>query len=437
MQDNQERTADGDDCGRSGYAVLEGVESGAGSMDYFVSAAELESIINDLKSPIRRTTPHIAEECLLKVAENGYANYSDIEDIMYHSDDRINKLTGVMSLKRWCDIFSVSRRTYYSRPRKQQQSAWGSEGISATDLALLLINFERIGYSVEALPLIIALKGDLNRHPFITDSELQVLWYESTRHKGAPVVLRVDRNEAGEGWKEEKFKTTTGYKAEVIWNDEEKPIRLTVKGPKYRRKPDPIRTVCHVCGCEWYRGDPESSASHRKEHAWRLKYLDPKPNPRLSGRVQGRHHLCLVTTKSPQWMHNEMHLRALAFQREFKYDFIQWESPKRDTDPYVRGYMFANPSSVVVGACALRWREHEEHFFWGLQWIWISPGYRRKGILTRHWPALRKSYGDFFVEGPVSDEMMSFLDKYKDTGLTKVDIGREGASRDAIPKDTL
>ena len=405
-------------------------------MDYFVSSAELESIISGIKSPIRRRTPHIAEESLLKVANNGYASYSDIEDIIYHSDNRINMLTGVMSLKRWCDLFSVSRRTYYSKPRKQQQSAWGSEGVAAADLALLLIYFERIGYSIETLPLIIALKEDLNRRPFITDSELQVFWYETTRHKSAPVILRVDRNDVGEGWKEEKFKTTTGYKAEVIWNDEEKPIRLTVKGPKYRWRPDPIRTVCDVCGCEWYRGDRESSASHRKEHAKRLKYLDPQPNPRFGERVQGRHHLCLVGTKSPQWMHREMYLRALAFQREFKFDFIQWESLKGDTDPYVRGYLFVMPSSVVVGACALRWREHEERFFWGLQWIWISPGYRRKGILTRHWPALRKSYGDYFVEAPVSDEMMSFLEKYKDTGLTDVGIVREGASSDAIPKDT-
>ena len=405
-------------------------------MDYFLTSAELESIISGLQSPISRRTPYLAEKCILKVAENGYASYSDIEDIIYHSDDRINRITGVMSLERWCDLFSVSTRTYYSKPRKQQQSAWGCQGVSTADLAFLLIYLERIGYSVEPLPLIIALKGNLERRSFITDSELQILWYDATRHKSAPVVLRVNRDEVGTGWKEEKFKTTTGYKVEVIRNDQEKPILLTVKGPKYRRRPDPIRTVCDICGWEWCRGDPESSALHRREHARRLKYLDPKPHPRLSQKLQGGHHLCPVTTDSPRWMHKEIYLRALAFKREFNYDFTQWESPKGDTDPHVRGYLFVNPNSIIVGACALRWREHEKSFFWGLQWIWMSPTYRRKGILARHWPALRKSHGVFLVEAPISDEMMSFLEKYEDKGLTNLDTVREGASQDPIPKDT-
>ena len=406
-------------------------------MEYYVSSKELESIISTVSSPIRRRTPNLAVERLLHIAGNGYASNSDIEDIIYYSDDRINTLLGVIPLERLCGVFSVPRRTYYAKPGKKVQSTWGTEGISAADLALLLIYFERLGYVVEPLPLIVTLTGDLDRHPFITDSELQILWYESTRHKSAPVVLRVERDMVGHGWKVRRFKTTTGYKAEVMWNDAEQPIRLTMRGPKYRRKPDPIRTVCDVCGWEWYRGDPESSAMHRKEHATRLRYLDPKPHPRFDESVQGRHYLCLVTTESPRWMHKEIYLRASAFKRELKYDFVQWESPRGDTDPYVQGCLFVNPDSILVGACALRWREHDERFFWGLQWIWISPDYRRRGILTRHWSELRESYGDFLVEGPVSEEMIGFLKKHNDMHLTNLESVHGCALADAIPKIAL
>lgn len=402
-------------------------------MDYIVSSEELGSIVVGLKSPIRRKSPHFGEECLVRVAENGYANTPDIEDIIHFCDDRISKLLYTMPIERWCELFSLPVRSYFDRPRMRQQSASGSKGISAADLALLLIRFEQIGYSIDPRPIISALTDSLNGQLFVTESELEILWYESTRHKCAPVTFSVDRNDMGIGRKEEKLTTETGYKAEMIWDDEEIPILLTVKAAKYRSRPQPVRTLCDICGWEWYRGDPESSATHRKEHARRLKYLDPQPNPRFSEMTQGDHHLCLVTTTSRQWMHKEIFLRALAFRRELKYDFIQWESPNGDADPLVHGYLFVNPDCVVVGACAFRWRGHEERFFWGLQWVWISPAYRRSGILTNHWFALRGRHGNFLVESPVSAEMMVFLEKCGDEKLTRLDIVCEGAAKKAIP----
>ena len=41
-------------------------------------------------------------------------------------------------------------------------------------------------------------------------------------------------NEIGQRRNTEKFKTTTGYKAEVAWNKNDEPFQLIVKAPEYR-----------------------------------------------------------------------------------------------------------------------------------------------------------------------------------------------------------
>ena len=199
------------------------------------------------------------------------------------------------------------------------------------------------------------------------------------------------------------------------------PLELTVKGPKYRWRRAPVLVKCEVCGYEWYRGDPDSSANHRREHARRLKYLDPKPNPRFRDvEHEQQTGLVHVTTSSSRWVHAEIYLRAAAFRREFQYDFVQWGGPEGDTDPNVRGYLFIDSANVAVGACAFRWRGDEDGSFWGLQWVWIAPKYRRSGVLNKHWNTLRQLHGDFYVEPPVSDAMIAFLKRNGDQRLLQV-----------------
>ena len=394
-------------------------------MHFTVSPAELECIVNSLKAHIRQSEPQTVESCFTKAVENGFANYSDIEDILYFSDDRIESIYHGISVERWCEIFSVPRRYFYPRPRRKQSSPIGDCGVSAEDLADLLINLERTGYSIDPLSLVTNLSSKLVKRAFVSDAGLNIIRYEKSRHKTPPIFFMVEPVEMGHGRREEKFKTTTGYKVEVTWNNDSRPIELSVKAPKFRSRPEPKLTKCEVCGLEWYRGDPDSSAEHRKEHKKRLKYLDPQQNPRFGKEYQAEDGLLHIIANPSKWMHREIYLRALAFKRELGYDFVQWGGPNGDTDTNARGYLFINPENIAAGACAFRWREYEDKSFWCLQWIWIAPKYRRTGVLSKHWRTLRQLHGDFLVEGPVSEAMLAFVTKKGEKHLLKIPIVSE------------
>ena len=379
-----------------------------------ISSAELALIVSSLKCSDVRKQPRIAESCLTKIIENGVADGPDVDDILYCSDDRLCRISHAISVWRWCEIFSIPSRYYYPRPKRKHSSVSGTPSLLPEDLADLLIKLERIGYSVDPLPLVTKLQPRVASRVFLTDAELTVLWYETTKHKTPCVSFGVKVTQINHPLRKEKFKTVTGYKAEVTWAQNKTPISLVVNAPKYRTRPAPRRTKCEVCGYEWHRGDPESSAAHRKEHARRLKYLSPKPNMRFNKWEQEG--LIHVNTQSPRWLHSEIYLRALAFKREFRYDFVQWD-PEGDPDPHAHGYLFIDSDSVATGACAFRWREYGNESCWALQWIWITSQYRRSGILTKRWKPLRRHHGDFVLEPPVSDAMVAFVTKMGDQSL--------------------
>ena len=256
---------------------------------------------------------------------------------------------------------------------------------------------ERLGYSVDPMPLIAAIIEPIRQKHKVTNSELSVLWYARKRHKMEPLSVTLE----GE-WpyraKSELFKTATGYTVEAWLDEAAKPFRLEVRAPKFRSRPTPRRETCAVCGYEWRRGDPNSSAAHRREHQRRLSYLDPKPVAQFVAELAAGGDAEVVTGSSPAWKHREIFRRALAFRREFHYDFVQWHSPKGDSDPGVHGFLFANDDNAIVGACAFRRRGDGDEQYWGLQWIWVTPKYRRSGVVSKRWASFRKRFGDFYIE---------------------------------------
>ena len=195
---------------------------------------ELKAIVNSLKSPTRQDQPEIVKSCLQKVMENGFADLVDVGDIFCYSDDRLEQVRNIMPAERWCEIFSIHVRTYYDRPERNESDASGSPGVSSEDLAHLLINIERIGYSVNPLMLVTKLLPKLAESSYITDSGLRILWYQKERHKLDGVYFSVKYDEMGQERKMENFKTTTGYKVEVTRKEDDVPIRLMIKAPKYR-----------------------------------------------------------------------------------------------------------------------------------------------------------------------------------------------------------
>lgn len=193
------------------------------------------------------------------------------------------------------------------------------------------------------------------------------------------------------------------------------------KPKKSRQRQQSVETVCNVCGFTWWKGIPQESAAHRREHRRRMACLEPQPlrkiiAARKSQETELGHfsfNNALVTTCSPVWKHKQMYERAKAFKREFDYDVIQWDTP-RECDPNAHGFLFTDDAGSIVGACAFRNRVDENKNQWGLQWVWICPKERRKGHLSKRWKMFRKWFGGFRVEPPVSKAMEAFLIKQED-----------------------
>lgn len=125
-----------------------------------------------------------------------------------------------------------------------------------------------------------------------------------------------------------------------------------------------------------------------------------------------------VTPESRLNLRREVERFATYFRREFSYDFQQFSANERiekGKKPYA-AYLFTNEVNhfprVWAGACCFRWREFKEiEPRWGMQWMWLHPYYRGKGILSRAWDNFHHLHGNFFCEPPFSSAMEAFLRK--------------------------
>lgn len=127
------------------------------------------------------------------------------------------------------------------------------------------------------------------------------------------------------------------------------------------------------------------------------------------------HQLLRVVSGSDIRLRKEVERLAYYFKRELHFDFLQYEATDNTSHT---AYLFANEMRhiprVWVGACCFRTRTFKdlEKPYEALQWIWIHPYYRNRGILLKSWSTLRKNHGDFFAEPPVSPAMRAFLIKH-------------------------
>jgi len=128
-----------------------------------------------------------------------------------------------------------------------------------------------------------------------------------------------------------------------------------------------------------------------------------------------------VTWKSPAPLRRAVYRLARYFQREFRYDFVQYGYEGREDDPDAVAFLWPHVEAVpgddrfsfpVVGACCFRWRDWSDApASWAFQWAWLHPYFRRRGLLSGAWPAFRAEFGGFVVEPPLSDAMAAFLRK--------------------------
>jgi hypothetical protein len=379
---------------------------------------ELAAIVAALSGATSPARPWEAQHQFNRIAAGGWASPADIEDVLYAQDRRLDDLRSHVSVTRWCKLYDIPTVAVFERPKARQQTSVGALMIRAADAADLLIRIERLGFSVDPRPLVDLLLPGIRRQAKVTSAELHLLHYLKTRHKHQSPELSLEPEAWSTASAGETFRTATGYAVTVFRQPDGAPIGLTVRAPKFRRRPDPKPETCPVCGVDWFRGDPDSSAAHRREHKVRLLYLDPQPLPELLAEIEHGADPTMVVSASPRWKHREMYRRAAAFRREFGYDFVQWHSPSSNDDPDGEGVLFLDGRNVIVGACAFQRRRNDAGDRWiGLRWIWFAPRYRRAGMLTAQWPALRQRFGDFHVEGPVSEAMQAFLTKAGDERL--------------------
>lgn len=390
----------------------------------------LQRIWAALNAAKRAGTPHTGRALLRRIAEDGWMYRHQLEDLAFAFDSRSEQFDCGFDLTALVEPLGYRWQSFYPRPRMRSIGTVGGDGLRAADAASFLLDLERLGFAFDPTALIDALRPAIAKQRFVSSSELDIFWSAKMRGK-TEIVLETDNPELGFG-DIETGKFANGYRYEV-WTAKDGSIRtLGVKSPKFRARPKPKETTCPDCGHRWWRGDPDSSALHRKEHKKRMIALDPQPHPLLLEARLRENDPDLVDIHSPPWKHAEIYRRASAFRREMRFDFVQWGSPEGDDDPTVQGFLLSDCEGRIQGAIAFRWREVEDEqtpSFWGLQWVWVRPGARRTGILSRRWATFRDRFGDFYVEGPISEAMQRFLRARGDEELMTWPSRRVGAAQ--------
>ena len=166
------------------------------------------------------------------VIEQGWGERCDIQDILWETDDRADLIA------RHNDDFdcllgpyNLNFETRYRGPFSNTSEVWGHRAMRATDVAMLVMEIERLGFTVDAEPLVSALRPNLVRRKFLTNSELSVLWYQKQRHHLEPIILRVADARPTTS---KTISTHSGYKAVALLQDEQ-PVILRIDAPKSRR----------------------------------------------------------------------------------------------------------------------------------------------------------------------------------------------------------
>lgn len=128
-----------------------------------------------------------------------------------------------------------------------------------------------------------------------------------------------------------------------------------------------------------------------------------------------------VTKESSMHLKKAVLRLATFFKRENDYDFIQFSILEKEGYTvrifYRRKYNNKRGlyGSEIYGAACFRERNSLGGIptKWSLQWVWLHPYFRSKGILKNSWPQLLKDFGaEFFVETPYTHTMLAFLKKH-------------------------
>ena len=372
-----------------------------------IDAKVIEAVWEALHEPAP-TVPPPLDGMNERIIKTGWTSTADVDGYLLLQDRRLDRHF-VVDPKTWATALGLPFRFAFPRPERRHDDCRGFEMLSASDTAALFIYLERLGFRIDVTDLCARIRPRLMTTTHLTDEEISVFFYEDNRHRTPPITISAPHGE-WRGMNIARFKTSSGYRVEYAFDDDDRALWLTVFSPKYRKRPDPVLTVCPDCGMTYLKGSRTDDQSHRSFHRQRLAIIEPKPHRRFAEALDRDLDAAWVDASAPQWKRKEVHGRALEFKRELGYDFVQWGKDAVD-DPSAVGFLFADDCGRIVGACAFRPRSHGSERPWRLDWIWICPDARRQGHLDRQWGRFRQQFGVFDVEPPLSDAMQAFLRK--------------------------
>lgn len=375
-----------------------------GTVTYTASLSLILAIKEALVKPARNRN-WSNERRAAQFAAQGWVTLTQIEDALEDQDPRLFTLS--QHFEAACVAFELGIRWTATRPRSHHTEYMMTAGVSTTDAAALMIRFHQLGFQIRPADFINAAEKDLRSQARLTQPEIDILFFEKTKDRSRLCLATKERVGVCET---EKIKTESGHT--LLFQRDGDRASLCVNGPKYRLRKAPTEVKCEQCGFSYAKGDLESSLLHRSEHHRWCRSFQPQPLKKFGDRLTKQEHADVVSRASPKWMHEEAYERALMFKREMGYDFPQWTSPplRGRTSEVGVAYLLTLPEalSTIVGACAFRERDEG----WTMDWVWIAPIYRRRGVLQRYWPRFVGTYGDFPLEYPLSDAMKNFVFKH-------------------------
>lgn len=339
-----------------------------------------------------------------RMVGTGWVSDTEVEDFLLIQDRRLDPLE-VVNPATLAAKLGIPHRTIFPRPERRNDDMYGRDQISVTDTAALCIWLERLGFRIDVSSLCNRLRPDLEGRAHLTDEEISVLFYEGNRHR-LPSVSLTAPHRAWRGMRTCKFKTEGGYSVEYTEDDEGLALWLTVRSPKFRKPPETLAVVCPECEMTYVKGSRTDEREHRKSHRRWSAVVDPKPHRQFAAALERDLDASWVDAEAPTWKRKAVYEGARLFRREFGYDFVQWSV---EDDPDAVGFLFSDEEGRITGACAFRQQQANDARPWKLDWIWLCPGARRLGLLSRQWDRFRQRFGVFDIETPISDAMKAFL----------------------------
>lgn len=201
-------------------------------MEHQADRQTISLIWEQLRSPHRPGRNDGRRTAHLEILKNGWGMSVDIQDVLWETDDRADMLA------RHHDAFKFLLEPYrlhfvhrYAGPFANKNTLYGHSAMRAADIGSYISEIERLGFSVDPVPFVTALRPALLRAKYLTSSEVTLVRYQMERHGCESVYLKVDDAAPD---RTETIRTHSGYRATALFEGDS-PVILRVDAPKCRK----------------------------------------------------------------------------------------------------------------------------------------------------------------------------------------------------------